>query len=166
MLRVRRGERRLVIYGLVASFKAEKRKINVGDAWFRVSSLSLSLSISLSVSQSQLEFWSADYRLPSFDLSRNLSFMLFFSSNRIRLDFICFFTAEVMDWPKNCFYHSYFWQISSTFCYALILCAETPSFHFEESLSTDKIWWMLSWALVAIIILCERWIRKRSVSVI
>ena len=44
MLRVRRGEGCLMIYELVASFKAEKRKVNVGDAWFRVSPLSFSLS--------------------------------------------------------------------------------------------------------------------------
>ena len=49
-----------------------------------------------------------------------------------------------------------FWQISSTFRYALILSAETHFFHFEESLSTDNIRWRLSWALVAIIILCVR----------
>ena len=46
MLRVQRGEECLVIYGLVASFKAEKRKVNVGDVWFRVLPLSLSLSLS------------------------------------------------------------------------------------------------------------------------
>ena len=34
MLQVRRGERCLVIYDLVASFKAEKRK--VGDVWFTI----------------------------------------------------------------------------------------------------------------------------------
>ena len=33
----------LVIYDLVASFKADKRIANVGDVWFRVSPLSLSL---------------------------------------------------------------------------------------------------------------------------
>ena len=52
MLRVRIGEGRLVIYGLVGSFKAEKRKVNEGDSWFRVSTppaLSLSLSLSLSL---------------------------------------------------------------------------------------------------------------------
>ena len=42
---VKRGEGCLAIYGLVASFKAEKRKVNVGDAWFQVSPLSLSLSL-------------------------------------------------------------------------------------------------------------------------
>ena len=30
-----------MIYGLVATNKAEKRKVNVGDAWFRVSPPSL-----------------------------------------------------------------------------------------------------------------------------
>ena len=46
------------------------------------------------------------------------------------------------------------WQISSMFRNALILCAETPFYHFEEILSTDNTRWMLSWALVANIILC------------
>ena len=42
-----------MIYGLVASFKAEKRKVSVGDAWFRVPpSLSINLSLSLSLSLS------------------------------------------------------------------------------------------------------------------
>ena len=45
MLQVRRGEGRLVIYGLVASFKAEKRKVNVGDAWFRVLPLSVGVLV-------------------------------------------------------------------------------------------------------------------------
>ena len=37
-----------MIYDLVASFEA-KKKVNVGNAWFRVSPLSLSLSLSLRV---------------------------------------------------------------------------------------------------------------------
>ena len=43
------AERRgcLIIYGLVTAFKAEKRKVNVGDAQFRVSRLSVCLSLSL-----------------------------------------------------------------------------------------------------------------------
>ena len=49
MLRVRRGEGCLVIYGLVASFKTEKRKVSVGDKWFRVSPLSVCLSVSVGV---------------------------------------------------------------------------------------------------------------------
>ena len=52
MLRVQRGEGCLVIYGLVTSFKAEKKKVNVGDAWFRVSHLSACLSLFLSLSLS------------------------------------------------------------------------------------------------------------------
>ena len=50
MLPVRRGEGCLVIYDLVASFKIEKKKVNMGDVWFRVSPLSLSHSLCLSVS--------------------------------------------------------------------------------------------------------------------
>ena len=47
----------------------------------------------LCLSVSQLEFWPADRRLPSLDLcplSRNLFFISFFSSDRIRLSFLCF----------------------------------------------------------------------------
>ena len=61
MLRVRRGEAYLVIYGLVAPFKAEKRKLNVGDTWFRVSPLSLCLSLSVGAPVCELSpafFWS------------------------------------------------------------------------------------------------------------
>ena len=38
----------LVIYGLVAYFKAEKTKVNVGDAWFRVSLFPLFLRAGVS----------------------------------------------------------------------------------------------------------------------
>ena len=58
--------------------------------WCVVSSF---LSLSLSLSLSHLEFWSAECRLPSFDLaslSRNLSFISFFSSDRTKLGFLCF----------------------------------------------------------------------------
>ena len=88
----------LVIYGLVASFKAEKRKVNEGDAWFRVLPplslsfslfLSLSLSLSLTLSLSQLEFWSADCRLPSFDLSHCREICLLYNfSPLIRSDWV------------------------------------------------------------------------------
>ena len=60
-----RGEGCSVIYELVASFKSEKREVNVGDAWFRVSSLSLSLFLSfflplfLSLSLSLSLSWSS-----------------------------------------------------------------------------------------------------------
>ena len=99
MLRALRGEGCLVIYRLIASFKEEKRKVNVDDAGFRISPSSLSLS--------QLEFLSADCHLPSFDLaplSRNLSFILFSSSDQIKFGFLGFFTAKVTDCPKNYFY--------------------------------------------------------------
>ena len=43
-LGAQRGEGCLVINDLVDFFKAEKRKVNVGDAQFRLSALSLSLS--------------------------------------------------------------------------------------------------------------------------
>ena len=49
MLRAWRGEGCLGIYGLVTSFKAEMKKVNVGDAWLQVSPLSLSLSLSVGV---------------------------------------------------------------------------------------------------------------------
>ena len=52
MLRVRTWEGCSVIYELAASFKAEKRKVNVSDAWFRVSPLSVCLSVYLSLSWS------------------------------------------------------------------------------------------------------------------
>ena len=59
MLRVRRGEVCSVIYELVTSFKAENRKVNVGDAWFWVSPLSLSLSVGVLVhGPSSALFWS------------------------------------------------------------------------------------------------------------
>ena len=120
-------------------------------------------------SLSLLEFWVCWCRLPSFDLyplSRNLSFISLFSSDRIRLEFLCFLPWRSRIDRKITFNYFYFWQISSTFRDALILCAETPFLHFEESLSTDNIWWMLSWTLVAIIILCVRYIRKRYLSII
>ena len=108
-------------------------------------SLSLSLSPSLSLSQS----WSYGLRVsfPFFHLaplSRNLSFISFFSSDRIKLSFLCLLLQRTRIGRKITFNYFYFWQISSTFRYALILCAEPPFFHFKESLSTDNIRWMLS----------------------
>ena len=114
---------------------------------------------SVSISLSQLEFWSADCRLPSFDLLRcreiYLLYLFFFWSDQI--GFSLFFGREGHRLAEKLLLLIFiFWQISSTFHYARILCAETPFFHFEESLSTDNIRWMLSWALVTIIILCIR----------
>ena len=135
-----------VIKELVASFKAEKRKVNVGDAWFRVSTLSLSLSLSLSLN------WSSG-------LQTAVCLLLI----RVRWQEICllhrFSLLIGSDWVFFVFYREghglaekllltifIFWQISSTIRCALILCADTPFLHFEESLSTDNIRWMLSWA--------------------
>ena len=120
MLRVRRGEGCLVIYVLVASFKEEKRKINVCDAWFRVSPISLTLRAGLLV---------CGCHLPSFDFGSVVVKFVFCSVFVFRSDqigFSLFFIAKVTDWPKNYFnYFFFFWQISSTFPYALILSAKT-----------------------------------------
>ena len=75
---------------LAASFKSEKRKFNVGDAWSRVSPNSLSLSLYLFLRAGVLV---CRCRLPSFDLaplSRNLSFIAFLSSDLIELVFLCY----------------------------------------------------------------------------
>ena len=98
MLRVQRGEGCLVIYDFVATFKAEKRKVNVGDAWFRVSPIILSLSQSWSsgVRVSFAFFWSG----PA--VEKFVFYSVFvFQSDQIR--FSLFFTAKVMDWTKNYF---------------------------------------------------------------
>ena len=149
MLRVWRGEGCFVIYRLVASFKAEKRKVNMGDAWFRF------LPLSLSFSQSS-GLWTVVCLLLIWPRNREICLLYrFIYSDQIRLGFLWFFYCESHGLAKKILLIILiFWQISSTFCYALILCAETPFFHFEESLSTDNIRWILSWALVTIIILC------------
>ena len=123
--------------------------------WCVVSSFaSVSLSFSVGVLVCRLSsafFWSAL-------LSRNLSFLSFFSSDRIRLGFPCFlfFLPRRSRIGRKITFIFILKQISSTFRYALILCAETPFFHFEESFSIDNIQWILSWTLAGIIILCER----------
>ena len=77
-----------MIYDLVASFKAEKSKVYVGDAWFRVSPISVSFFLSLPLSQS----WSSGLRVSFvfFPLSIGLSLKAFLSSDRIKLGFLCF----------------------------------------------------------------------------
>ena len=107
------GEERgcLVIYGLVASFKGEKRKVNVGDAWFRVLSLSLSVCLSVCLSLTQLEFWSAECRLPSLDLaplSRNLSFYIVFLFWSDQIVFFCFLQRRSRIGQKIIFNYFYF----------------------------------------------------------
>ena len=120
----------LVIYGLVASSKRRRGK----SMWvIRGFEFRLSLLPPLP----QLEFWSADCRLPSFDqhpLSRNLSFISFFSFDQIKSGFLRFLPWRSRIGRKITFNYYYFFfffgQISSTFRYSLILCAETPFFPF------------------------------------
>ena len=148
MLQVWRGEVCLVICDLVASFKAEKRKVNVGDAWFRVSPLSLSQSWS---------FESVD--VVGLLLIRPLFqeiCLLYHFSFLIRSNSVFFVFLLQRSWidKKITFNYCYF---LTNFIY-ILLCADpmrrNPFLHFEESLSTNNIRWMLSWALVTIIILC------------
>ena len=88
------------------------------------------------LSLSQLEFLSADCRLPSFDLaplSRNVSFISFFSSDRIKLFFFLVGGGLLRRSRRGRKIHLIifiFRQISSTFPYVLILSAETPFFPF------------------------------------
>ena len=122
------AERRGVFSDLCLSRSLQSGEEESQCGWCVGSSLSPSLSLSQSRSSSLLVvclLWSC------------LLILFCFSSDRIKLGFLCFVLI--------------FWQISSTFHYALILCAETLFLHFEESLNTDNIRWMLSWALVAII---------------
>ena len=69
-------------------------------------------------------------RFPSFDLSplsRNLSFIAFLSSDRIKLCFFFVFYSEGHGLAEKILLIIFiFWQISSTFRYVLILCAEAP----------------------------------------
>ena len=58
-----------------------------------------------SLSFSQLEFKSSEWSAFFWSalLLRNLSFIVFLSSNWIKLGFLCFFSAKFMDWLKNYF---------------------------------------------------------------
>ena len=89
-------------------------------------------------------FWSAP-------LSRNLFLILFFSSDRIKLCFICFLPWR--SWIGRKITFNYFYFLSNFV--NILLCTNSmhrnPFFHFGESLSTYNIQWMLLWALV---ILC------------
>ena len=148
----------LVIYGLVASFNAEKRKVNVSDAWFRVPPLSLYLSVRVGVLVSGC-------RPPSFDLaplSRNLSFIAFFVFRSDQIGFsLLFFLPRKSRTDRKIIFNDFYFLTNFI---DISLCADpmrrNPFFLFEESLSTDNIRWMLSWTLVGIIILCVRWIRR------
>ena len=129
MLRARRGEGCSVIYELVASFKVEKRKISVGDAWFRVSPLSLSLSVGVLVcGLSYAFFWDAP-------LSRNLSFISFFSFDRIRLGFlwIFFFLMLRPRIGQNIIFNRFYFLTNFI---DISLCAD----HIYQPLRSGRIW--------------------------
>ena len=88
------------------------------------------VSLSLSPSFSVLEFLVCRCHLPSFDLallSRNLSFIAFISSEQINWVFFGVFYHEGHGLAKKLLLIIFiFWQISSTFRYALILWTEAP----------------------------------------
>ena len=122
-------------------------------SWCVVSSFtSLSFFLRAGVSSllvSSAFFWS----LP---LSRNLFLISFFSSDQIKLSFLCFLPGS--SWIDRKITSNYFYFLTNVI--DISLCADpmrrSPFFHFEESLSFDNIRWILSWVLVAIIILCVR----------
>ena len=145
MLQVQRGKGCLLIYGLVASLKEATKWRRGKSMWlmrgfeFRPPSLSLSLLLSLSLSLcvsvclslSELGVLVCRCRLPSFDLaplSRNLHLIEFLSSIRSNCFFFlfCFYREGHGLAEKLLLVIFIFWQISSTFRYALILCAEAP----------------------------------------
>ena len=107
-----------MIYGLVSSFKAEKKKVNVG--------FEFCLSLSLSELGSSLQGHLSSFDLIS--LTRNLSFIVFFSLDQINWVFFLFYRSLRLS-DKITFNYFDFWifgQISSTFRYELILHAEAP----------------------------------------
>ena len=121
---------------------------------FRVSPLSLCdcLSVCLSLS------WSSGprtvvYLLLIYPAVEKFIFYIVFLFWSDQIGFSLFFYCKGLGLTEKILLIIFiFWQISSTFRYAPIRCAETPFLHFEESLTTDNI----RWAQVAIIILCVR----------
>ena len=117
MLWVRRGDGCLVIYGLIGSFKAEKRKVNVGDALFRVSPLSVAPSVGVLVcGLSSAFFWSG----PACEEFVFYIVFLFWSDE---IGFSLFFTTKVTDWPKNyfklfVFFDKFHWLFAMRWSYA------------------------------------------------
>ena len=88
--------------------------------------LSLSLSLSLSQSWDFLSVGVVCLLLICSAVEKFVFYIVFlFWSDQIR--FSLFFTAKLTDRPKKLLLIIFiFWQISSTFRYALILCAEAP----------------------------------------
>ena len=116
----------------------------MGNVWFRV----LPLSLFLRTGVSRLLVLSAFFW--SVPLSRNLSFISFFSSDRIKLGFLCFLPRRSRIGRKITF--NYFLTNFIDISLYIDPIHRNPFFHCEESLSTDNIWWMLLWVLAAIII--------------
>ena len=135
MLRVRRGEGCVVIYDLVTSVKAEKRKVNVGDAWFRVST-PLSLALSCSVDSYLLLFWSAStvekfvfYIVFLFWSDQNWAFFGFFFriGRKITFNYIYFLTNFITFHRHFAMRWSYAQKLFFSFLKkvsALITCSE------------------------------------------
>ena len=130
-----------VIYDLVASFKAEKRKVNVGDAWFRVSLLSLSLSFSAGVlvrGPSSAFFWFVS-------AVEKFVFYIFFLFWSDQIGFSLFLTTKVTDWPKNYFqlffFNKFNWHLAMRWSYA-----QKPLFFIWKKVSAPITsgGWMLS----------------------
>ena len=98
----RSAERRGGFGDLRVSPFLQSREEESQCGWCMVSSFT---SVSVSVS------WSSDC-LPSFDLSslsRTLSFISFFSSDRIKLGFLCFLPRRLWIGRKLTFNYFYFW---------------------------------------------------------
>ena len=138
-LHVTGAERRGVFGDLRVSRFLQSGEEEGQCGWCIVSSFAtLSVSLSVSLCLSQLEFWVCWCRLSSFYLfAVDEKFVLYivflFWSDWIF--FVFFFYREGHRLAEKLLLIIFIlWQISSTFRYVLILCAETPFLHFEESL--------------------------------
>ena len=161
------GEKRGVWWFTTLLLPSKRRR---GKSMWMMRGFEFHLSLSLSLSLSLLSLISLSLslipgvlvcgcHLPYFalaTLSRNLSFIAFLTSDRIKLGFLCFLPWGSQIGRKITFNYFYF----LTNFINISLCADpmrrSPFFHFKESLSTDNIRWMLSGTLVRIIILCVR----------
>ena len=137
----------LVIYDLVISFKAEKRKVNVDDAWLRVSLPPFSQS------------WSSGWRVSlAFLWSGSAVGKFVFRSDKIGFSlFLVFFYREGHGLAEKVLLIIFIF-LTNFIDISLRVDSihRSPFFHFEKSLSTDNIRWMLSWILVRILILLVR----------
>ena len=105
--------------------------------------------------------WSSSLRAPFsffFDLapvSRNLFFIALLPSDRIKFGFL-FLPRRSRIGRKITFNYFYFLTNFIDISLRTDPMLRSPFFHFEESLSTDNIRWMLLWTLVGIIIFCDK----------